>query len=51
MKDSMDEKELNIVALIESNPITKLSKNYNNKLLNKIKEEFSNCLFLPFIAT
>ena len=33
--------DLNIVELIEKNPITKLSNNYNNKLLNKIKENFS----------
>ena len=33
--------ELNIVELIEKNPITKLSSNYNNKLLNKIKENFN----------
>jgi hypothetical protein len=33
--------ELNIVDLIEKNPIAKLSKTYNNKLLNKIKETFS----------
>jgi hypothetical protein len=32
--------EINIVDLIEKNPITKLSNNYNNKLLNKIKEKF-----------
>ena len=33
--------ELNIVELIEKNPITKLSSTYNNKLLNKIKDNFS----------
>lgn len=33
--------ELNIVELIEKNPITKLSSSYNNKLLNKIKQNFS----------
>jgi len=33
--------ELNIVELIEKNPISKLSKEYNNKLLNKIKENFT----------
>jgi len=32
---------LDIVALIENNPITKLSNVYNNKLLNKIKENFT----------
>jgi len=34
--------ELNIVELIEKNPITKLSNTYNNKLLNKLKENFSS---------
>jgi hypothetical protein len=33
--------DLNIVELIESNPITKLSNTYNNKLLIKIQENFS----------
>ena len=33
--------ELNIVELIESNPITKLSQAYNGKLLNKIQENFT----------
>ena len=33
--------ELNIVELIENNPISKLSKEYNNKLINKIKENFN----------
>jgi hypothetical protein len=33
--------ELNIVELIEKNPISKLSKAYNNKLLNKIKDKFN----------
>ena len=29
--------QLNIVELIEKNPITKLSSTYNNKLLDKAK--------------
>jgi len=33
---------LNIVELIENNPITKLSSTYNGKLLTKIKEGFTN---------
>lgn len=33
---------INIVELIENNPITKLSKDYNVKLLTKIKENFTN---------
>jgi hypothetical protein len=34
--------ELNIVDLIEKNPIAKLSKTYNNKLLLKLKETFND---------
>lgn len=34
-------KELNIVDLIENNPITKLSNDYNITLLTKIKEQFT----------
>ena len=30
------------VSLIENNPITKLTNDYNNKLLCKIKSEFTN---------
>ena len=33
--------QLNIVELIENNPISKLTHQYNNKLLNKIKEKFN----------
>ena len=33
--------EFNIVELIENNPITKLSKDYNVKLLTKVKENFN----------
>jgi phage anti-repressor protein len=36
------QEELNIVELIEKNPITKLSSAYNNKLLNKLKLNFSS---------
>lgn len=34
--------ELNIVELIEKNPITKLSNTQNGKLVNKVKESFTN---------
>ena len=34
--------KLNIVELIENNPITKLSSDYNVKFLIKIKEQFDN---------
>ena len=33
---------LNIVELIENNPITKLSSTYNGKLLTKIQENFTD---------
>ena len=32
---------LDIVKLIEKNPITRLSKDYQNNLINKIKEKFT----------
>ena len=35
-------KELDLVNLLETNPIIKLSETYSNKLLNKIKETFTN---------
>jgi hypothetical protein len=34
--------QLDIVKLIEDNPITNLSKDYNLKLLEKIKQQFTN---------
>jgi len=42
---------LNIVDLIEKNPITKLSNTYNNKLLQKIKESFIDTEQQLFIAS
>lgn len=45
----MEIKQFNIVELIENNPITKLSNDYNVKMLVKIKEhftEFEQQLFL-----
>jgi hypothetical protein len=33
---------LNIVSLIESNPITKFTDNYQSKLIEKIQQHFSN---------
>jgi hypothetical protein len=35
-------KSLNIVELIETNPITRLSNTYQNKLITKIKERFTD---------
>ena len=42
---------LDIVNLIEKNPITKLSGTYNSKLLSKIKEEFTETQQQLFIAS
>jgi hypothetical protein len=44
-------KSLNIVELIETNPITRLSNTYQNKLLNKIKERFTDDEQQIFIAS
>jgi len=38
----MEMQQVNIVELIENNPITTLSSDYNNKLLVKIKERFND---------
>jgi hypothetical protein len=43
--------ELNIVKLIEENPVTKLSNNYQSKLLNKIKESFTDNEQQMFVAS
>jgi len=43
--------ELNIVELIENNPITKLSTTYNNKLLSKIKNNFTGFEQQTFISS
>jgi len=42
---------LNIVELIEKNPISKLSNEYNNKLLNKIKNNFGEYEQQLFISS
>jgi hypothetical protein len=42
---------LDIVNLIETNPITKLTNAYNNKLLNKIKENFTETEQQLFISS
>jgi hypothetical protein len=45
------ESSFNIVNLIENNPITKLNNTYNGKLLNKIKEKFTNSQQQLFVAS
>jgi phage anti-repressor protein len=42
---------LNFVALVETNPITRLSSNYNNKFLNKIKESFTETQQQLFVSS
>ena len=44
-------KQLNIVELIENNPITRLSNTYQNKLLNKIKERFTDTEQQMFVTS
>ena len=44
-------KSLNIVELIETNPITRLSNTYQNKLLTKIKERFTDDEQQIFVAS
>lgn len=36
------EKSLDIVELIENNPITRLTNTYQNKLITKIKNNFTD---------
>ena len=43
--------ELNIVKLIEENPVTRLSNSYQSKLLNKIKESFTDNEQQMFVAS
>ena len=42
---------IDIVNLIENNPITRLSGVYNSKLLAKIKEQFSDTQQQLFVAS
>ena len=43
--------ELNIVTLIEKNPISKLSQTYNNKLISKIKDYFNDSQQQLFVSS
>ena len=47
----MSDASLNIVDLIENNPITKLSNTYKSNLLNKIKERFTDQEQQMFVAS
>ena len=42
---------LNIVELIESNPISRLTNNYHNKLILKIKDNFTDIEQQMFVAS
>ncbi len=42
---------IDIVSLIETNPITKLSSDYNSKLLTKIKNNFTNMEQQVFLSS
>lgn len=41
----------NIIGFIESNPVAKLSSTYNNKLLTKIKDNFSETQHQLFVSS
>lgn len=45
------EKSLNIVELIENNPITRLSATYQSKLLTKIQDGFSELEQQMFVSS
>lgn len=51
MAETQRIEELNIVKLIEENPVTKLSNTYQSKLLNKIKESFTDNEQQMFVAS
>ena len=42
---------IDIVNLIESNPITKLTGNYQSKLIEKVKHNFDNYEQQMFVAS
>lgn len=48
---NMIDSSLNFVALVENNPITKLNSQYNNKFINKIKENFTETQQHLFVSS
>jgi phage anti-repressor protein len=44
-------KAINIIKLMEDNPLTKLNGTYNNKLINKIKENFNEMEQQMFVSS
>lgn len=47
----MDTPKLDIIKLIEKNPLTRLNQNYQNKLINKIKNNFAETQQQLFVAS
>ena len=47
----MIETNLNIVQLFEKNPLTRLNKTYESKLINKIKNNFSDSQQQLFVGS
>jgi len=47
----MESHKLDIVELIESNPITRLNKHYQNKFIKKIKNIFTESQQQLFVAS
>jgi hypothetical protein len=43
--------QINIIQLVEKNPITRLSKEYENSLINKVKNGFSDTQQQMFLAS
>ena len=48
---SMTDTSLNFVALMETSPITRLNREYNNKFINKIKETFTETQQQMFVSS
>lgn len=51
IKTKMENQVLDIVKLIEKNPITRLDKDYNDTLILKIKESFTEPEQQLFVAS
>ena len=43
--------DINIIQLIEKNPLIRLNKTYENKLINKIKNNFSDSQQQLFVGS
>ena len=47
----MTDTSLNFVALMETSPVTRLNREYNNKFINQIKETFTETQQQLFISS